>query len=87
MSARLERERCPGKISKKVTFWIDDFSWKYRNSTSILVLSLESRANPRETPFQIVCANNPSAAQGPHLAAQGPHLVTQGLHLAAAARI
>ena len=45
MSARLERERRSGKISKKVTFWIDVFSLEYCNSTSILVLSLESRAN------------------------------------------
>ena len=46
MSARLERERRSAKISKTVTFWIDAFSLKYCNSTSILMLSLESRANP-----------------------------------------
>ena len=46
MSARLERERRSAKISKKVTFWIDVFSLEYCNCSSILALSLESRANP-----------------------------------------
>ena len=44
MSARLERERRSAKISKKVTFWTDVFSWEYCNFQIWEVLSLEPRA-------------------------------------------